>query len=209
MAEFIVARLDLLPDEARRLQKDYYVRYGTTLSGLMIEHDIAPDDFLSHVHAIDVSVLDEDAALAQAIGALPGKRHIFTNGSVRHAENVLGRIGLSDLFTDIFDIRAAGFTPKPNLAAYERFCARSGVAPRVAAMFEDIAKNLEAAHALGMTTILVASEAGGLSDEPKDKRPAQPNDAHGAHVHYVTEDLAAFLDAVQACRTTESSGLAP
>jgi len=193
MTDFIIHRLERSAEDARRLQKEYYVKYGTTLSGLMIEHGVPPDDFLSHVHEIDVSVLNDDAALASAIAALPGKRYVFTNGSVRHAENVLGRIGLSGLFNDIFDIRAAGFTPKPNRLAYERFLAHSGVAPARAAMFEDLAHNLEAAHALGMTTVLVASDAEWFADEPSAKRPARTDDEHGPHVHHVTDDLAGFL----------------
>jgi putative hydrolase of the HAD superfamily len=194
MTGFIEARLSLPLDEARQLQKAYYVRYGTTLSGLMIEHGVAPDDFLAHVHDIDVTVLDEDKRLRAAIAALPGRRFIFTNGSTRHAERVTDRLGIADLFDDIFDIRAAGYTPKPHRIAYERMISDLALAPSASAMFEDLAHNLEAAHALGMTTILVSSDAPWFADEPEAKRPARPGDAKGAHIQHETDDLADFLE---------------
>ncbi|MFZ5616199.1 MAG: pyrimidine 5'-nucleotidase [Pseudomonadota bacterium] len=198
MTDYIRMTVGVEHDEARRLQKHYYVKYGTTLAGLMIEHAAAPDEFLEYVHDIDFSVVPEDAALRQSIEALPGRRYIFTNGSVAHADKVLSRIGLSGLFDDVFDIRAAEWTPKPHRQTYERFLNRCIVRPKEAAMFEDLAHNLEAAHALGMTTVLVCQDAAWFADEPNDKRPARPGDAQPEHVHYMTDDLAAFLGQVGA-----------
>lgn len=197
MTDYIRMRVGVNHGEARRLQKHYYVKYGTTLSGLMIEHAAAPDDFLAYVHDIDCSVVPENAALRVAIAALPGRRRIFTNGSIAHAEKVLSRIGLTGLFDGVFDIRDAGWTPKPHRATYEKFIAAHGVDPATAAMFEDLPQNLEAAHALGMTTVLVCQEADWFTDEPADKRPARPGDQIPPHVHYATDDLAAFLTAVK------------
>lgn len=197
MTDFIRLTVRVDQAEARRLQKHYYVKYGTTLSGLMIEHNTPPDEFLDFVHDIDHSVVPANAGLRAAIEALPGRRYIFTNGSVAHADKVLGRIGLLGLFDDVFDIRAADWTPKPHVATYEKFLAATAVRPRRSAMFEDLAHNLEAAHALGMTTVLVAQEAPWFADEPADKRPARPGDLTPAHVHHVTDDLAAFLTSVE------------
>ncbi|HOP18966.1 MAG TPA: pyrimidine 5'-nucleotidase [Parvularculaceae bacterium] len=196
MTEFIRNRLGLAHDDARKLQKDYYVRYGTTMSGLMREHGVAPDDFLDFVHDIDLSPVDRNEALVDRLKALPGKRYIFTNGSVEHAERVMGRLGVGELFSEIFDIRAAEFLPKPHRETYERFLGAHAIAPKASAMFEDIADNLEAAHALGMTTVLVSSNAQWISDEPSHKRPARPDDRH-AHVHHVTEDLTGFLGLIE------------
>ena len=192
MAEFIGARLGVDAPEARRLQKDFYVRYGTTLAGLMREHAVKPLEFLDYVHDIDLSVVAENRALAARLAELPGRKFIFTNGSVAHAERVVARLGLERSFDAVFDIHAADYVPKPHRDAYERFLAHCAITARAAAMFEDIAHNLEAAHALGMTTVLVASAAQWIADEPDDKRPARIADRH-AHVHHVTDDLAAFL----------------
>nr|MCU0820745.1 pyrimidine 5'-nucleotidase [Beijerinckiaceae bacterium] len=83
---------------ARAIQKYYYQVHGTTLNGLMKEHGIDPHPFLDFVHDIDRSSLEADAQLGAAISALPGRKFIFTNGSVRHAEETLKRLGIDGLF---------------------------------------------------------------------------------------------------------------
>ena len=196
MRAFIERRLGLAPDAARRVQKEFYVRYGTTMAGLMAEHAVEPEDFLAYVHDIDLSPLADSPALAAALRRLPGKRYIFTNGSRKHAENVTARLGVDGLFDDVFDIRAAGWTPKPRRETYEKFLAAHGVDPTRAAMFEDLAHNLVAPFELGMTTVLVTSRAAWIADEPAEKRPAAPGDLHD-HVHHATDDLAAFLAAAR------------
>ncbi len=188
---YVARTLSLPQDEARLVQKRLYVQYGTTLNGLMTEHGIAPDDFLDFVHDIDLSPLDRVSDLAPALLRLPGKRFIFTNGSHSHAERVMHRLKIDHLFDDIVDIRASNFTPKHIGASYDHFLARTGVEPRSAAMFEDLARNLEPAHALGFTTILVRS-AKDWSHEPAAARPAGPGD-HPPHVHLVADDLEQFL----------------
>jgi putative hydrolase of the HAD superfamily len=192
MASFIQDRLQVSAEIARRLQKEFYVRYGTTLAGLMNEHAVAPDEFLDFVHDIDLSPLAANPALADAIADLPGRKFIFTNGSASHAERVMGRLGVADAFEDIFDIRAAGWRPKPQRETYEGFVKACAISAANAAMFDDIAHNLAPAHALGMTTVLVACSAEWIADEPVERRPAAPGDRH-AHVHHVTDDLAGFL----------------
>jgi putative hydrolase of the HAD superfamily len=159
----------------------------------MNEHDVCPDEFLAFVHDIDVSVVHENKPLAAALSFLPGRKFIFTNGSVKHAENVAGALGILDQFDEIFDIKAAGYAPKPRREPYDKFLHSHQIDPRAAVMFEDIAQNLEAPHALGMTTVLVQSDAAWLDDEPHDKRPARPGDS-APHVHYVTDDITLFLN---------------
>jgi len=192
MTAFIQAKLEIPYDNARKLQKEYYVRYGATMSGLMTEHNVCPDEFLSYVHDIDLAPVSANPALAAALEKLPGKRYIFTNGSVQHAENVAGALGVYHLFDGVFDIKAAGYTPKPRRAAYDLFLRRYGVNAKSAIMFEDLSQNLQAPHALGMTTVLICSDAAWLADEPRDKRPARPGDA-GDHIDYTTQDLSVFL----------------
>ena len=138
MRAFIGDLLKVDPDEAYRLQKEYYRDHGTTLSGLMKLHGIAPERFLDFVHDIDVSVVPPNPALAAALERLPGRRLVFTNGTVAHAARVLNQIGIHDHVEEIFDIVHADFVPKPNVATFERFLRAHDVDPRRAAMFEDL-----------------------------------------------------------------------
>lgn len=192
MGEFIADYLGVPYEEARYLQKHYYRSYGTTLSGLMSVHDMKPGPFLDYVHDIDLAPVPELPRLAAAIDKLPGRKLIFTNGTVAHAERVARKLGVLDLFEGIFDIVAADYVPKPDKTAYDAMLARHGVVPEVAAMFEDMPHNLEAPHAMGMTTVLVHSSYYDHPIQQKIKEWSEPPE----HVHHMTEDLTGFLDAI-------------
>jgi len=196
MTAFIRDQLSLNHGTARKLQKDLYVKYGATMRGLMTEHDVCPDQFMDFVHDIDLTAIRENPALGAALAILPGRKFIYTNGSTRHAENVARALGVYHQFDDVFDIKAAGYAPKPQRQSYELFLKDHIVDPMRAIMFEDIAQNLETPYAVGMTTVLVCSDAPWLEDEPQAKRPARPGDT-ADHIHYVTDNLTAFLQNAQ------------
>ena len=190
MGAFIADLLKVDRVEARRIQKDFFFRHGTTLRGLMIEHAVDPDSFLDYVHDIDHSPVPPNGALAAALEGLPGRKLVFTNGTVAHAEKVMARLGVEGHFHGVFDIVHSDYIPKPARGPYEKFIARHAIDPARAAMFEDIARNLEVPAALGMTTVLVRD-----ADNADGTLINQLNgDAEGAaYVHHVTGDLAAFL----------------
>jgi putative hydrolase of the HAD superfamily len=180
------------PVSARAAQKRYYLDHGTTLNGLMLEHNADPKPYLDFVHDIDLSPISASADLRAAVDALPGRRLIFTNGSHRHAERVVDRLGLNDLFHDFFDIEDTGYVPKPDQAAFDSLVARHRFDPNAAAMFEDLARNLVPAHGMGMKTVLVTSDKD-WAHEPDGAKPANHADDLPDHVHFSTPDLAGFL----------------
>ncbi len=187
--DYIMDFLKIGREEAFRLQKDYYRRYGTTMRGLMEEHGLQPDEFLEMVHQIDHSPLMPNPALGAAIAELPGRKLILTNGTRAHADAVMGRLEIAEHFDDIFDIRAADLEPKPRPRVYERFLARHDVDPKRAVIFEDLARNLEVPHALGMITVLVVPKGAGVV--LREDWELAGRDA--PHVDHVTDDLTDFL----------------
>jgi len=189
---FVADFLKVSPDEAFRVQKDYYKRYGTTMRGLMTEHGLNPDDFLEFVHQIDHSPLTPNAALGAALEQLPGRKLILTNGTRKHADAVMKRLAVDHHFEDVFDIIAAELEPKPAARTYDRFLKLHGVDPIKSAMFEDLARNLEVPHALGMTTVLVVPD--GTRQIVREGWEMTGRDA--PHVDHVTDDLAGFLRTV-------------
>jgi putative hydrolase of the HAD superfamily len=195
--DYIVDLLKISHDEAFRLQKDYYRRYGTTLRGLMEEHRLDPDRFLEIVHQIDHSALTPNPELGAAIAALPGRKLILTNGTRSHAEAVMQRLEIDQHFEDIFDIKAAELEPKPRPVVYERFLKRHHVDPKRAVIFEDLARNLEAPHALGMITVLVVPKGAGVVLREEWELAGRDD----PHVDYVTDDLADFLRGITAARS--------
>jgi putative hydrolase of the HAD superfamily len=188
MTLFVRRRFAMGFDEARTLQKAYYRDHGTTLNGLMREHGVDADEYLDFVHDVDLSALRTDDALAAALARLPGRRFVFTNGCRRHAARILDRLALAPLFDDVWDIRTIGFRPKPDPVSYRRVLDSVGIVPGRGAMFEDVARNLVPAHALGMTTVLIRN------DTPWSKQGPEYPVATGEHIHYETDDLASFLN---------------
>lgn len=195
MTDFVARFLRLPRDEARATQKRYYAEHGTTLNGLMSMHGMAPDEFLAHVHEIDLSPLPRTPELATAIAALPGRKFVYTNGSRGHAKRVTDYMGLGDVFDGSFAIEDSAFTPKPNQSSYDAFTERFEIDPNSAVFFEDLARNLAPARAMGFATVLVQS-AKDWSHEPVEARPAGIGDDLPPHIDYVTRDLKQFLRSI-------------
>lgn len=192
--DFIQQRLNITPQEATHIQHDFYERYGATLVGLMREYGVESDAFLEYVHDVDHSQLTPDPHLAQAIGRLPGKRFILTNGSRPHAEKVAAALGFTDQFDDFFDIVWARHLSKPSSEVYEHLIRQTKIDPKRSAMFEDLTRNLVAPHRLGMTTILVVPPRTARVFGQRDEDG--PAKGFGAEVDFVTDDLCGFLQSV-------------
>lgn len=188
MGAFISEFLGVERPEARRIQKRYFAEYGTTLNGLMDQHGLDPEAYLDFVHDIDHSVIPANPALDAALAALPGAKLVFTNGTVSHAQNVMQRLGISRHFSTIHDIAASDYQPKPKRSAYERLLALTGIEPGRAAMFEDMACNLDVPHQMGMATILVRT-----SHPHPDRGFGLLGNGDEPFVDHVTGDLAGFL----------------
>lgn len=176
MTAYVSETLGVSHAEADHLRGHYWKTYGTTLAGLMAEHDLDPDPYLVAVHDIDMTVLPPDPALAAAISALGGRKIVYTNGSAPYAERVIAARGLSGVFDAVYGVEHAGYRPKPEEDAFQRVFATDGINPREGAMFEDDPRNLAAPHAMGMRTVHVA-----------------PARAEEPHVEFHAGDLSAFL----------------
>jgi putative hydrolase of the HAD superfamily len=197
MTSFVSEYLKLDYASAKAKQKHFYVTYGTTLSGMMREHNMPASAFLDYVHDLDYSPVLPAPKLRAALEALPGRKLVFTNGSRGHAQRTLNALGLNDVFHDLFDIEATGLIPKPHREAFDVLIATHSLDPTKSVMVEDLSRNLLTAHALGFSTVLVWSWKD-WSHEPAAGRPAGPVDETPDHVHHSTNDLTAFLEAVVA-----------
>ncbi len=176
MTAWVMRELGLDLQAANALRERYWAEFGTTLAGLMRNHTVDPASYLNEVHEIDLSHLPADPLLAERIGALPGRRIVYTNASRAYAGRVLHARGLMDSFDAIYGVEEAGFRPKPERQAFESIFAADGLDPQHAAMFEDDPRNLVVPHEMGMQTIHVA-----------------PRPAPAPHIHHHTDDLTAFL----------------
>ena len=196
MTAFIAEYFNIAPDAAWTRQRDFFMRYGTTLRGLMLEHDVDPEPFLEYVHKIDVGMVAENPILAAQLARLPGRKLVFTNASRVHAARVLERIGIGHHFEEIFDIAAADYLPKPDKASYALMLQRHQVSADRACMIEDIAANLEPAKALGMATVWLKGEM--------DWARPKPGNAAPSYIDFVADDLGTWLEGVIQRRASKS-----
>lgn len=182
MRTFIMRLLDVSENEAHDVQKDYFHRYGTTMAGLMRHHGVPPEDFLLDVHNIELDRLSIDDRLRETLKRLPGERYIYTNADADYAARVLDARGLGDLFSGICDIRVTHYQPKPVASAYDVMVQHLGVDPSRSLFFEDMARNLTPAKALGMTTVWLDN---GSESGHRDHVPAHVD----FHIHELTDWL--------------------
>ena len=169
MTEYISKKLNIDLIKAKELQTNYFHKYNTSLNGLMIHHDIPPEEFLKYVHDIDLSFMKKDLALREELEKLNIKKFVFTNGSREHVKNITTHLGIEDLFNGIFDIVDAEFHPKPEAKAFDLMTKKFNINPKETLYIEDIAKNLSIAKERGSTTVwLINDEYWGKKDSEKD-----------------------------------------
>ena len=168
MTEYISKKLNLSLEKAKELQTNYFHKYNTSLNGLMIHHDINPQEFLKYVHDINLDFLKKDLKLRKELIELKTKKFVFTNGSHEHASNITKALGISDLFDSFFDITDCNFIPKPSIEPYKKLIDKFNIKPSETVFIEDIAINLEPAKKLGMKTVwLKNNEYWGKKDSDK------------------------------------------
>ena len=189
MSKFISEKLKVSEEEAKKIQKNYFHEYNTTLNGMIKNHDIDATEFLEFVHDVNLDFLKKDEFLGNQINKLNGKKIIFTNGSKAHAANVTEKIGIDKLFDGVFDIVDSDFYPKPSIEPYKKIIENYNIEPEYCIFFEDIARNLKPAHELGMKTVWI-----------KNKEPWAAEYSDAEFINYRTDNLANFLKEINEYR---------
>ena len=187
MGKYVSEKLKLDINKAKELQKKYFIKHGTTLRGLMDNHDVDPDDFLKEVHKLDYSIVRPNIKLNEGLTKLKGKKIIYTNANLEHVNNILSRIELNDMFDEIFDIKMANYIPKPEEKPYKEIIKKYNLQPSKTAMFDDIAKNLVPAKKLGFTSVWIDIGEENISDDIESSKN---------YLDFKTKDLTLFIDEV-------------
>ena len=189
MKKFIMKNLSLDHEQAYRLQKKYYLDYGTTLSGLMLNHSINPINFLDYVHNIDIDNIAPNSKLNNALKKLRGTKYVYTNGSKNHAIRVLKKLNIFENFSDIFDIEAANFIPKPKIESLYKLINMYNIEPTKTAFFEDISRNLINPKKIGLKTVLVLNKS---HSDIKNKLFSL-KEVERKYIDYIINDITKFL----------------
>ena len=182
MSSFISDKLKVSLEDAKKIQKNYFHEYNTTLNGMIKNHSIDAEEFLKFVHDVDLNFLEKNQDLQNELTKLIGKKYIFTNGSKAHASNVTKRIGIENLFDGVFDIVDSDFIPKPSIEPYKKIIQKYGIDPEYCIFIEDIARNLKPAYELGMKTVWI-----------KNNEPWAAKFSNENFINYKTDNLSEFL----------------
>ena len=154
--EYLITYLNFNPNEVNLIRKKYWLKYGTTLNGLIKFHNVNPIHYLEFVHDVNITqFLDKDEELIEIFKSISGKKIIFTNGYKPFAQKVLNILGIKNFFDEIIDITFIDFIPKPYVYGYKKLINNFEISPEKAIFFDDFYLNLIPAKSLGMTTVLV------------------------------------------------------
>jgi len=187
MSKFISEFLNIDTKEAKEIQRKYYKKHGTTLRGMMDNHGVDPDVFLAEVHKLDYSIVGPNHKLNRELEKLKGRKIIYTNANKQHADEVLIRLELTDMFEGIFDIKTANYIPKPDIQSYEQIIKEFDFDPKRAVMFDDIAKNLVPAKNVGFNSVWIDAGYENFSDDIARSKK---------FLDFETKNLSIFLDEV-------------
>ena len=156
ITDFIMSKYSLDIDQAKKIQKEYYLKYGLTLRGLIVEKKLEPEEFLDYVHDVEHPELKKNDQLISKIRILEGKKIIFTNATSKHAKKILNILELEHDFDQIIDIKDLEYIPKPDKRSYEKLLECLNLNKEnldKTIFFEDTVKNLIPAKELGITTV--------------------------------------------------------
>ena len=189
ITDFIMSKYSLDIDQAKKIQKEYYLKYGLTLRGLIVEKKLEPEEFLDYVHDVEHPELKKNDQLISKIRILEGKKIIFTNASLKHAKKILKVLELEDDFDRIIDIKDLDYIPKPDKRSYKKLleCLNLNKEDLYKTIFvEDTVKNLIPAKELGITTVWMKN-----SINEKDFKK------NFSFIDYSFNNLSEFLDTIK------------
>ena len=158
ITDFIMSKYSLDIDQAKKIQKEYYLKYGLTLRGLIVEKKLEPEEFLDYVHDVEHPELKKNDQLISKIRILEGKKIIFTNATSKHAKKILKILELEHDFDQIIDIKDLEYIPKPDKRSYKKLLECLNLNKEnldKTIFFEDTVKNLIPAKELGITTVWI------------------------------------------------------
>ena len=186
ITDFIITALSITREEANIVRSNMYKKYGLTLTGLMREYGIAPDEYLDYIHDVTHPELKYDEQLKLNLKNLTGRKFIYTNASKNHSKNILSVMGIEAEFEKILDIKATQYLPKPDPKSYHIMLKAFGISGDQignSIFIEDTAKNLRPAKSLGIKTVWIENEF-----NLKDYRE------NSEFIDYKYSDLKSFLN---------------
>jgi putative hydrolase of the HAD superfamily len=157
---FLRRQFGIDEEAANRMRRELWLRYGTTLKGLMRHHGTDPRRFLAETHVFPelADIVVHENALRHALARLGGMKLVFSNAPRHYVRGVLRAIGLARFFDGVYAIEDARYRGKPALHGFHVLLRNHDLDPGRCAFVDDALENLRTAHRLGMFTVWVSRE---------------------------------------------------
>ncbi|MFZ1909396.1 MAG: pyrimidine 5'-nucleotidase [Burkholderiales bacterium] len=145
---------------ANEMRRGFWLRYGTTLNGLMRHYGTDPRRFLAETHRFPelADMVVRENALRHALARLGGRKLVFSNAPRQYVEGVLRAIGVARWFDAVYTIEDARFRGKPAADGFHLLLRKHDIDPHRCAFLDDSLENLRTAKRLGMSTVWVSRE---------------------------------------------------
>ena len=168
-------------EKAIALRAERIVHYSTTLEWLRAEGLTDIEAFLAHVHPDnEADELPPQPGLRDFLLSLNMPMSVLTNAPHEHADTVLGKLGIADLFQAVTDIRDAGFNGKPYPDAYMAALKKVGAGIDETLFLDDMQKYTDGWVALGGTAVLIGDSNGKpLADDAESMKKARAANTTG------------------------------
>lgn len=155
MNQYIMKNLDIDPLKVNHLRTRFIQQYGNTLLGLMLHHQVNPEDFLQQVHDFPLeNFIKSDPFLTNFIDEhISGSFYIFTNAPSFYAQRVLKMLNIDQKIKNIYDIHFVSFEGKPHVSAFQKVLAHAGLQASNTYFIDDMKENITTAKKLGFHTI--------------------------------------------------------
>lgn len=167
-------------ETAARMRRENLPKFSTTLEWLRSEGLSDTEKYFAQVHPEnEADELSPDENLRGLISSISQSRVILTNAPREHAERVLKKLNVADLFSDIVDIRACGLKGKPYEGAYRAALEKCSGDVSNTIFVDDLLKYADGFLALGGTAVLVGEKNGRPLNKESPVFAKVPRDKNG------------------------------
>lgn len=168
--EYTISWLGLPFEEGKRLWKEGYRKYGTTVEWLMQEKSFtAFNEYQTYIHPEnEADPLLPNPELRRFLESLSCPCSILTNSPRFHADRILKKLELEGVFKNIFDIIGNGFEGKPKASVFFRTLNALELPPEEVLFIDDMPRYVEGYLALGGRGLLL-DEMGIHTDYPHER----------------------------------------
>lgn len=161
MMAAVVDFLGMDLEAATELRHKNVPYYSTTLEWLRSRGLTDVEGYFAKVHPdneADELAFDKD--LRSFLQSIEQKKIVLTNAPREHADRVLEKLKIADLFSAVVDIRACGLLGKPYANSYKIALEKCGGTIDDTIFLDDQYKYTDGFEALGGTALLVGNKNG-------------------------------------------------